>query len=269
MVQLCAGHIYRFISFGCRSETQVHIIERNRKISVGRVAMYEHDMLSGKWADNGATIKIDTEGRLIDGQHRLKAIEKTGVTQWLWVARNVKPIAFSTIDTGGRRTPKQLFEMTDDPLRSKKTAMSIAGFCFKAFLCVTKASQEQLLEFIEANREVLNWLYSTVKSAETASAFYLVAAIAMHMHNVPDSEINGFIEGAGKNLYDPAKSATAVKHCIRAENSRKTALRSFTVGNLREIERCAYSYAHNMQYTTSREDPFPMQMDSKYKLVKA
>lgn len=244
-------------------------IERNRAINVSRVFMYEHDMLSGKWVENGETIKIDKEGRLIDGQHRLKAIERSGVTLWLWVARGVSPESFETVDVGLTRTPRQLFAMSDDTLKHKRTASAIASFAFRAFSSISKATQSQMGEFIEANRDVLEWLYSSVKNAETARSFYLLTAIAMHLHGVPDVEINGFIEGAVKNRFDPAKGTAVVRHCIRAENMRKSTLRTFTVGHLQEIERCAFSYANNMLKLTSKEDPYPMKMDSKYKLVKA
>lgn len=244
-------------------------IERNRTISVGRVAMYEHDMLSGKWTENGETIKIDNEGRLIDGQHRLKAIERSGVTLWLWVAQGVTPESFENIDVGLSRTPRQIFNLSNDAIKRHKTASAIPAFAFRVFTSRSKATQAQMTEFVEQNRETLEWLYGAIKYADVASAFYLTTAIAMHLYGVPDKEINGFVSGAVKADFDPTKDAYVFRHCVQAENIRKTKLRTFTLKNLQEIEKCAYSYTNNLQKLTAREDPYPMKMDSKYKLVKA
>lgn len=242
-------------------------IDRNRRVNVARVEMYEHDMLTGKWIDNGATIKIDSEGRLIDGQHRLRAIERGGITLWMWVARGLSPDAFETIDVGFARTPRQLFNMSDDPLKHHKTVSALGGFSFRVFTGVSKATQAQLGEFVEANRELLEWLYGSIRSANDASVYYLMTALAMHLHDVPDSEINGFLGGAIRADFDPKKNAVVFRHCVTAENMRKQLMRSFTLANLQSVERCAYSYVNNVQRLTAREDPYPMKLDDKYKLV--
>ena len=243
-------------------------IDRNRPVNVSRVGMYEHDMLTGKWVDNGETIKIDSEGRLVDGQHRLRAIERSGVPLWLWVARGVSPDAFETVDVGLTRTPRQLFNMSGDALKHYKTAPAIAGFAFRVFVGVSKATQSQLGEFVEANRSTLEWLYGSVKNATDVSVYYLMTAIAMHLHDVPDAEINGFISGATRADFDPKKNAMVFRHCVQAENMRKQLMRSFTLANLQCVEKCAYSYANNVQRMTTRDDPYPMDMDNKYKLIK-
>lgn len=243
-------------------------IDRNRPISLARVEMYEHDMLSGKWLDNGETIKIDREGRLIDGQHRLRAIERSGVTLWMWVAHGVASNAFETVDVGLTRTPRQLFNMSNDPLKHYRTISAVAGFAFRVFMGISNATQSQKGEFVESNRTTLEWLYGSVKGATEVSVYYLVTAIAMHLHGVPDVEINGFINGATRADFDPKKSTTVFRYCVQAENSRQK-LRSFKLANLQNMERCAYSYANNMQRFTVREDPYPIAMDEKYKLHKA
>lgn len=47
---------------------------KNRPVSQQRVRKYMAAMVAGKWLLNGEAIKISIDGRLIDGQHRLKAI---------------------------------------------------------------------------------------------------------------------------------------------------------------------------------------------------
>jgi hypothetical protein len=78
-------------------------VENNRKIREPKVIQYAADMRSGDWLDNGETIKFDTDGNLIDGQHRLAAIVEADVPVVLMIARNVEPRAIKTIDTGTTR----------------------------------------------------------------------------------------------------------------------------------------------------------------------
>jgi hypothetical protein len=77
---------------------------KNRPLSEGRVLELSEEMASGNFMSNGETIKIDTEGYVLDGQHRLYAIIKSGVTLDFWIISGINPEAFSTIDTGKRRS---------------------------------------------------------------------------------------------------------------------------------------------------------------------
>jgi len=51
-----------------------------RQLSRRRVAQYAQDMTDGNWEVNGETIKISSESIILDGQHRLHAIVKSGAT---------------------------------------------------------------------------------------------------------------------------------------------------------------------------------------------
>jgi hypothetical protein len=60
-------------------------------------------MRAGRFDANGETIKLDYEGDLIDGQHRLTAVSDAGVAQWFLVVRGLPPEAQETVDIGKRR----------------------------------------------------------------------------------------------------------------------------------------------------------------------
>ena len=53
---------------------------KNRNISGPTVNKYAWDMANGKWELNHQGIAFDSNGQLIDGQHRLNAIIKSGTT---------------------------------------------------------------------------------------------------------------------------------------------------------------------------------------------
>jgi hypothetical protein len=78
--------------------------EGNRPLRQNVVQLYATDIAAGKWQMNGETIKLAASGRVLDGQHRLQAIVKTGASVEMLVVFGLQEDSFQTIDTGMRRT---------------------------------------------------------------------------------------------------------------------------------------------------------------------
>lgn len=77
----------------------------NRKLDASHAAFLAKEMERGTFRpDNGDSIRIDAEGNIIDGQHRLAAIVKTGKPVTMLVANGIDRDTFATIDMGKRRT---------------------------------------------------------------------------------------------------------------------------------------------------------------------
>jgi len=72
---------------------------RNRKVKVKHIENLAKEMSKGEWQLNGDAIRFDCNGIIVDGQHRLNAIVKSGVTISSVVIRNLDPETFHTIDT--------------------------------------------------------------------------------------------------------------------------------------------------------------------------
>ena len=49
-----------------------------RRLYKATVEQYASEMLNGEWIFNGEAIKFNKSGKLVDGQHRLSAIVKSG-----------------------------------------------------------------------------------------------------------------------------------------------------------------------------------------------
>ena len=76
----------------------------NRKISKDRITQYRRDMDNGDWEFNGDAIRIDENGVLIDGQHRLTAVVLSGNPREFLVIKGVRAATKHTIDSGKGRT---------------------------------------------------------------------------------------------------------------------------------------------------------------------
>ena len=82
--------------------------QNQRHVISAHVRRLAEDMKSGKWEQNGETIKFDTEGNLLDGQHRLLACIEAGVSFTSIVVTGIQNAARMTIDVGTQRTPKDV-----------------------------------------------------------------------------------------------------------------------------------------------------------------
>ncbi len=76
---------------------------KNRPVSKKTVDFYAQLMSAGKWCENGDTIRIGKSGTLLDGQHRLLAIIKSGKSYHYIIATDVDDIVFPNIDVGRLR----------------------------------------------------------------------------------------------------------------------------------------------------------------------
>lgn len=81
----------------------------NRRISEHRVLQYQADMENGRWHFDGMPIRISTDGKLLDGQHRLSALANTVPETEIEfvVIRGLAPDSQLVMDQGGARTAAQ------------------------------------------------------------------------------------------------------------------------------------------------------------------
>jgi hypothetical protein len=85
----------------------------NRRLNERKILQYKNDMMEGRWFEfTGETIAISENGRLLNGQHRLHAIAKSGVSLKFLICTNVSEDAMPFIDTGAARTATDIFEIT-------------------------------------------------------------------------------------------------------------------------------------------------------------
>jgi hypothetical protein len=81
---------------------------RQRSISRSLVVQYARAMTDGRWLEPTIDpIAFTPDGLLLNGQHRLQALIKTGLTIDMLVVENATPEMFKFIDTARRRSAGQ------------------------------------------------------------------------------------------------------------------------------------------------------------------
>lgn len=97
---------------------------RNRNLRDRHVVTFAAAMSRGEWRFVGDPIRFAQDGTLLDGQHRLAAVVKSGVTIQAVVMRGLELDAQEAMDHGARRTFSDLLR-----LRGEHNTSALASAC--------------------------------------------------------------------------------------------------------------------------------------------
>jgi hypothetical protein len=139
--------------------------ERNRNVRANLVDAYARDMAAGNWEMTGEPIKFARNGRLLDGQHRLHAIVKSGVTLPLLVVRGLDARAQLVMDSGARRTAADALSMDG---RDHSTFLAAGA---RVALGLARGSIEHLHSMGITHAEIRNFVDATPAFVEAVTLF--------------------------------------------------------------------------------------------------
>lgn len=182
----------------------------NRPLSETTIRRYVQDMIAGAWQENAATIVISRTNRLLDGQHRLHAIVRSGATLRMLVSYDVDDDAFHTIDNGKTRSAADVLSLAGV---ANAKAMSTSGKLILNYVSgaalTTAQGRVALVEFVEANPQVADVIDKVAKRTKIRfpkSALGAVLALA-NSKGLYSDKIDEFLEaietGAGLEKGDP------------------------------------------------------------------
>lgn len=98
-------------------------VENNRNLRPTKVAQYARDIAANSWPITGDTIKVDTNGHLIDGQHRLQAVVLADMPVEMLIAWDVDPAVMPLLDIGAARKFSDVLKMSSAPHRAAMAAI--------------------------------------------------------------------------------------------------------------------------------------------------
>lgn len=94
----------------------------NRKVSGTNLAKIKTIMERGEWALNGEAVKVAKDGRILDGQHRLRAAVETETTFETLIVYGLEDESQETMDGGKSRTLADILS-----IRGYKSATATAA----------------------------------------------------------------------------------------------------------------------------------------------
>lgn len=122
------------------SKAQQYLLKniQNRPLTT-QANFYAELMKRGKWNLTGQGISFDTNGNLIDGQHRLKAVTIANIPVEFLIIEGVMPTTQEDYDTGYKRTAGNVFDM-----KGIKNSSVLAAACRKIILYNNKRQSEHI-----------------------------------------------------------------------------------------------------------------------------
>lgn len=142
----------------------------NRPLLKGYVDAYAEDMKSGEWCLNGESIKLlelEESGKhiLLDGQHRLAAVVKSGVTiKSLVVVFSKSDEAVKYVDNGRKRSYKDSIVMDDVSCSAvymrNNVVIAVARYAIKKNTGIRAVSNARVHRYINDNKEQLEFIYN-------------------------------------------------------------------------------------------------------------
>lgn len=209
----------------------------NRPINPSHVDTIARDMKAGRYQMNGDPIRFDTDGTLLDGQHRLSAIVASGTYHNMLLVRGLPRESIKTIDSGMKRTNGQRLTM-----EGVKYANSVSA-ALNVMCCVAKntprggLTSNELFSVYSAHPGIVESVRISVKSAVMPASF-LSALHYIGCYTGYKEEADAFVEtmisGIPAQNNDPAIALR--ERLIRAH----TASRSIQRGLLMETMAAAW-----------------------------
>lgn len=204
----------------------------NRPKNERTIGDYTRDIITGKWLENGDSIRFDWNGVMLNGQHTCTAIVRAQIGVWTLVVTNLAPETQDTMDGGRRRTSQDMFS-----LRNETNPASLAGITrlvwtwnngdrrMSSNAQPTKAEQWALLEkypSLRRSNEIAVRVRSSFKPAWPS-----ITGMTHHLfhHIDPDATVWFFEQMAtGENLKagDPVKALRSKLINDAADRNRRT-----------------------------------------------
>lgn len=111
------------------AETLLTRNNKNRPVNNANVNKLAYAMTNGEWLFNGSLLTFDMHGNLLDGQHRLMAVIKSGKSVPFKISTGFKSEVFSTIDINKVRSSSDILAIAG--VSNYQLCASTANFIFQ------------------------------------------------------------------------------------------------------------------------------------------
>ncbi|MET7766309.1 hypothetical protein [Streptomyces sp. NPDC005336] len=187
----------------------------NRPLSKSTVQQLVGQIQRGEWQLTHQGIAFDEDDVLIDGQHRLAAIAKAGITVPLTVTHGVPRTAFTVMDTGRKRTGRDALALAGETnathlaaaLRGLHLYLSVPNSAWSGGSSVT--SNDQLLVMLEKHPGIRDALHHGIALNRACRITVTAATIGWYVTTEARPDIDqsswkdGVVTGARLESGDP------------------------------------------------------------------
>ncbi|MDT4950173.1 MAG: hypothetical protein QOJ37_2768 [Pseudonocardiales bacterium] len=191
--------------------------ETNRPLSRATVQSFAEAMRRGDWQVTHQGIAFDTNGVLVDGQHRLAAIIEADVPVEVTVFTDVEPDTFDVLDTGRRRNAADVLAIEGEKSTTLLAAMVRTVWQYENRPDTSwsgggaAVTNHQIVQTLEQHPKIRDYIAVAERlAAETGmiksaagTAAYLVDSANKTRKTALNDWYEGVIGGAGLAKADP------------------------------------------------------------------
>lgn len=205
----------------------------NRKLSQAVVQQYAGAMERGEWNLGNAAIAKDPEGNLLDGQHRLHAVVRSGVTIRQMLVEGLAPHTQDSMDSGRKRTLEQQLDRYG--YKNARDLAATLNFLYRIEQekdvrhARTTLTTKQALDMLERYPSIIDSVAYAVKIRPKKLGYSVTAIAGLHFlwsQTAPeDAQVffDSVISGAGLSEEDPRHilKRTLDKSVVQAKSRRQ------------------------------------------------
>ncbi|MFB6955342.1 hypothetical protein ACFCXP_37490 [Streptomyces niveus] len=206
----------------------------NRRLNMGQVRALAQTILRGEWKLTHQGIAFDSDGALLDGQHRLHAIIEAKTTVEMIVFEGLPKDVFPVLDTGKRRSAADTLFSTGEKYLPQLSSTVRHVILFKTMPNVpwsgtqARLSNDQILaaynedpggyrESVIIGRELSKHLFASWPAVSTAVFLTTEAAPAAEI----EAWISGLKSGASLDSHDARLALREVAKDIQKRRSKR------------------------------------------------
>lgn len=204
----------------------------NRNLRQAKVEQYARDMSGGKWHFNGDAVRFDVGGELLDGQHRLHAISRSGTTQQMLIVYNLPVEAQDTMDIGARRSMGDQLQLSDEKNAHMLAAILKMVIAYERGIRWSQnytATHAEMREYLIAHPEVRRAAEVASRGRKYVPCPPSVFGAAYHVCASRDREwaelffVEQLTDNIGLKINDPARALHKFLSTARAERRQLSA----------------------------------------------
>jgi len=187
----------------------------NRNLRRGRARALGEDMEQGQWRENGESMSFDTNGVLVDGQHRLQAVINSGHGFMATVTLGVDPTVRPTVNTGLKRSAADILKMEGEQYGTQLAAATqlwaryVSGQLERGSFGPSKLSHQQVLSMISVCPDIRDSVQYICKQqrgliAHSDAAFLHYAIVRSgELRERADEFMDRFLDGRNLDIGNP------------------------------------------------------------------
>jgi len=123
----------------------------NRPVSRANIDYLINEIKTGKWKEISDPIQISYEDILINGQHRLMSIIKSGVAVPLRIETTVDASTFTILDTGRKRNAADALSINNIPNTTVTSTTIRLIKIFEQRIINVKITPQQMVDYVNEN----------------------------------------------------------------------------------------------------------------------